>query len=174
MKLYNGLIIVLVILLSYTHNSNADVMDNFIKSINPDLSREQAIRFAMEKTFEIQSEDNLKRKLRLYVDSVNDITIVARSIGVTEQQLDKITHALGYILAKDIMSDGVYSIEEISKYAKQIRPEGLMLNEVIEGMKLEIELKKWRQRNELIRRLMDAGFAPKDAQRAISIEEGRK
>ncbi len=65
MKLYNSLIIVLVVLLSYADGSKADVMDDFVKSINPGLSREQAIRFAMERTFEIQSADNLKRKLKL-------------------------------------------------------------------------------------------------------------
>jgi ADP-dependent phosphofructokinase/glucokinase len=158
MKLYNGLIIVLVILLSYADGSRADVMDDFVKSIKPDLSRKQAIRFAMERTFEIQSADNLKRKLKLYLDSVNDVAIVTRSIGLTKQQLDEIIHALGYILAQDIMSDGVYSIEEIRKYAKLIEPKGTILNEVIEGMKLEIELRKWRHRNKLIKKLMDAGL----------------
>ena len=158
MKLYNGLIIVLVILLSYADGSRADVMDDFVKSINPDLSRKQAIRFAMERTFEIQSSDNLKRKLKLYLDSVNDVAIVTKSIGLTKQQLDEIIHALGYILAQDIMSDGVYSIEEIRKYAKLIEPKGTILNEVIEGMKLEIELRKWRHRNRLIKKLMDAGL----------------
>ena len=169
MKLYNGLIIVLVILLSYADGSRADVMDDFVKSIKPDLSRKQAIRFAMERTFEIQSADNLKRKL--YLDSVNDVTIVTKSIGLTKQQLDEIIHALGYILAQDIMSDGVYSIEEIRKYAKLIEPKGTILNEVIEGMKLEIELRKWRHRNKLIRKLMDAGFPPKAAAIAIEKEE---
>jgi hypothetical protein len=72
--------------------------------------------------------------------------------------LDEIIHALGYILAQDIMSDGVYSIEEIRKYAKLIEPKGTILNEVIEGMKLEIELRKWRHRNKLIKKLMDAGL----------------
>ena len=158
MKLYNGLIIVLVILLSYADGSRADVMDDFVKSIKPDLSRKQAIRFAMERTFEIQSADNLKRKLKLYLDSVNDVTIVTKSIGLTKQQLDEIIHALGYILAQDIMSDGVYSIEEIREYAKLIEPKGTILNEVIEGMKLEIELRKWRHRNRLIKKLMDAGL----------------
>jgi len=171
MKLYNGLIIVLVILLSYADGSRADVMDDFVKSIKPDLSRKQAIRFAMERTFEIQSADNLKRKLKLYLDSVNDVTIVTKSIGLTKQQLDEIIHALGYILAQDIMSDGVYSIEEIRKYAKLIEPKGTILNEVIEGMKLEIELRKWRHRNKLIRKLMDAGFPPKAAAIAIEKEE---
>ena len=169
MKLYNGLIIVLVILLSYADGSRADVMDDFVKSIKPDLSRKQAIRFAMERTFEIQSADNLKRKL--YLDSVNDVTIVTKSIGLTKQQLDEIIHALGYILAQDIMSDGVYSIEEIRKYAKLIEPKGTILNEVIEGMKLEVELRKWRHRNKLIRKLMDAGFPPKAAAIAIEKEE---
>jgi hypothetical protein len=158
MKLYNGLIIVLVILLSYADGSRADVMDDFVKSIKPDLSRKQAIRFAMERTFEIQSADNLKRKLKLYLDSVNDVTIVTKSIGLTKQQLDEIIHALGYILAQDIMSDGVYSIEEIREYAKLIEPKGTILNEVIEGMKLEIELRKWRHRNKLIKKLMDVGL----------------
>ncbi len=158
MKLYNGLIIVLVILLSYADGSRADVMDDFVKSIKSDLSRKQAIRFAMERTFEIQSADNLKRKLKLYLDSVNDVAIVTKSIGLTKQQLDEIVHALGYILAQDIMSDGVYSIEEIRKYAKLIEPKGTILNEVIEGMKLEIELRKWRHRNKLIKKLMDAGL----------------
>jgi len=171
MKLYNGLIIVLVILLSYADGSRADVMDDFVKSIKPDLSRKQAIRFAMERTFEIQSADNLKRKLKLYLDSVNDVTIVTKSIGLTKQQLDEIIHALGYILAQDIMSDGVYSIEEIRKYAKLIEPKGTILNEVIEGMKLEVELRKWRHRNKLIRKLIDAGFPPKAAAIAIEKEE---
>ena len=158
MKLYNGLIIVFVILLSYADGSRADVMDDFVKSIKSDLSRKQAIRFAMERTFEIQSADNLKRKLKLYLDSVNDVAIVTKSIGLTKQQLDEIIHALGYILAQDIMSDGVYSIEEIREYAKLIEPKGTILNEVIEGMKLEIELRKWRHRNRLIKKLMDAGL----------------
>jgi hypothetical protein len=171
MKLYNGLIIVLVVLLSYADDSRADVMDDFVKSIKPDLSRKQAIRFAMERTFEIQSADNLKRKLKLYLDSVNDVTIVTKSIGLTKQQLDEIIHALGYILAQDIMSDGVYSIEEIREYAKLIEPKGTILNEVIEGMKLEVELRKWRHRNKLIRKLMDAGFPPKAAAIAIEKEE---
>ncbi|MEE9604551.1 MAG: hypothetical protein V3V70_03180 [Candidatus Scalindua sp.] len=171
MKLYNSLIIVLVVLLSYADGSKADVMDDFVKSINPGLSREQAIRFAMERTFEIQSADNLKRKLKLYLDSVNDVTIVTKSIGLTKQQLDEIIHALGYVLAQDIMSDGVYSIEEIREYAKLIEPKGTILNEVIEGMKLEVELRKWRHRNKLIRKLMDAGFPPKAAAIAIEKEE---
>jgi hypothetical protein len=85
--------------------------------------------------------------------------------------LDEIIHALGYILAKDIMSDGVYSIEEIREYAKLIEPKGIILNEVIEGMKLEIELRKWRHRNKLIRMLMDAGFPPRAAAIAIEKEE---
>ena len=171
MKLYNSLIIVFVVLLSYANDSKADVMDDFIKSINPDLSREQAIRFSMERTFEIQSSDNLKRKLKLYLDSANDVTIIAKSMGLTKQRLDEIIHALGYILAKDIMSDGVYSIEEIREYAKLIEPKGKILNEVIEGMKLEIELRKWRHRNKLIRMLMDAGFPPRAASIAIEKEE---
>lgn len=169
MKLYNGLIIMLVVLLSYADCSNADVMDDFIKSMNPDLSRNQAIRLAMEKSFEIQSSDNLKRKLKLYLDSVNDITIVTKSRGVTKQQLDEIIHALGYVLAQDIMSDGVYSIEEIREYTKLIEPEGIILNEVIEGMKLEIEMRKWRHRNKLIKELIDSGFSPETA--AIAIEK---
>ncbi len=171
MKLYSGLIIVLVVLLSHTNSSKADVMDDFIRSMNPDLSRDQAIRFAMERTFEIQSSDNLKRKLKLYLDSVNDVSIVSKSRGLTNQQLDKIIHALGYVLAKDIMSDGVYSIEEIKEYAKLIEPEGIILNEVIEGMKLEIKLRKWRHRNKLIRDLINAGFSPETAAIAIEKEE---
>lgn len=90
---------------------------------------------------------------------------------MTKQQLDEIIHALGYILAQDIMSDGVYSIEEIREYAKLIEPKGTILNEVIEGMKLEVELRKWRHRNKLIRKLMDAGFPPKAAAIAIEKEE---
>jgi hypothetical protein len=69
------------------------------------------------------------------------------------------------------MSDGVYSIEEIREYAKLIEPKGKILNEVIEGMKLEIELRKWRHRNKLIRMLMDAGFPPRAASIAIEKEE---
>ena len=171
MKLCNGLIIVLVVLLSHTYSSKADVMDDFIKSMSPDLSRDKAIRFAMERTFEIQSSDNLKRKLKLYLDSVNDVSIVTKSSGMTKQQLDEIIHALGYVLAQDIMSDGVYSIEEIKEYAKLIEPEGVILNEVIEGMKLEIKLRKWRHRNKLIRDLIDAGFSPETAAIAIRKEE---
>ncbi len=172
MKLYNGLIIVLVVLLSYTDGSKADVMDDFIKSMNPDLSRNQAIRFAMERSFEIQSSDNLKRKLKLYLDSVNDITIVSKSKGVTKHQLDEIIHGLGYVLAQDIMSDGVYSIEEVREHTKLIEPKGIILNEVIEGMKLEIEMRKWRHRNKLIRDLIDAGFSPETA--AIAIRKEKK
>lgn len=171
MKQYITLIIVLVALLSYTNGSKADVMDDFINSINPDLSRKQAIRYAMERTFEIQSADNLKRKLKLYLDSVNDINIITKSMGLTEQQLGEIIHALGYVFAQDIMSDGVYSIEEIREYAKVIEPKGIILNEIIEGMKLEIELRKWRHRNRLIRQLMDAGFPPNAASIAIEKEE---
>ncbi len=89
MKLYNGLIIVLVVLLSYADGSKADVMDDFIKNMNPDLSRNQAIKFAMERAFEIQSSDNLKRKLKLYLDSVNDVMIVTKSMGLTKQQLEE-------------------------------------------------------------------------------------
>lgn len=172
MKLYNGLIIVLVVLLSYADGSKADVMDDFIRSMNPDLSRNQAIRFAMERSFEIQSSDNLKRKLKLYLDSVNDLKIVVtRSGGVTKQQLDEIIHALGYVLAQDIMSDGVYSTEEVREYTKLIEPKGIILNEVIEGMKLEIEMRKWRHRNKLIRELINAGFSPETAAIAIENEE---
>lgn len=159
----------LVVLLSYADCSNADVMDDFIKSMNPDLSRNQAIRLAMDRTFEMQSSDNLKRKLKLYLDSVNDITIVSKSRGLTKQQLDEVIHALGYVLAQDIMSDGVYSIEEIREYTKLIEPEGIILNEVIEGMKLEIEMRKWRHRNKLIKELIDSGFSPETA--AIAIEK---
>lgn len=172
MKLYNGLIIVLFVLLCYVNGSMADVMDDFIKSMDPDLSRNQAIRFAMERAFEIQSSDNLKRKLKLYLDSVNDVSVVTKSRGLTKQQLDEIIHALGYVLARDIMSDGVYSIEDIKKYAKLIEPKGIILNEVIEGMKLEIKLRKWRHRNKLIRNLIDAGFSPETA--AIAIEKENK
>jgi hypothetical protein len=171
MKLYNGLIIVLVVLLGYMDGSKADVTDDFIKSMNPNLSRNQAIRFAMERAFEIQSADNLKRKLKLYLDSVNDVAIVTKSKGLTGQQLDEIIHSLGYVFAKDILSDGVYSIEEIREYAKLVEPKGIILNEVIEGMKLEIELRKWRHRNKLIRELIDAGFSPKTAAIAIKKEE---
>jgi hypothetical protein len=171
MKLYICSIIVLVVLISYVDCSKADVMDDFVNSINPDLSRKQAIRYAMERTFEIQSADNLKRKLKLYLDSTKDITIITKSMGLTEQQLDEIIHALGYVFAQDIMSDGVYSIEEIREYAKIIEPKGLILNEIIEGMKLEIELRKWRHRNRLIRQLMDAGFPPNAAAIAIEKEE---
>jgi hypothetical protein len=145
-------------------------MDDFIKSMNPDLSRNQAIRFAMERSFEIQSLDNLKSKLKLYLDSVNDLTIVTKARGVTKQQLDEIIHALGYVLAQDIMSDGVYNIEEIREYTKLIEPKGIILNEVIEGMKLEIEMRKWRHRNKLIRELRDAGFSPETAAKAIEKE----
>lgn len=169
MKLYNGLITMLVVLLSYADCSNADVMDDFIKSMNPDLSRNQAIRLAMDRTFEMQSSDNLKRKLKLYLDSVNDITIVSKSRGLTKQQLDEVIHALGYVLAQDIMSDGVYSIEEVREYTKLIEPEGIILNEVIEGMKLEIKMRKWRHRNKLIRELIDSGFSPETA--AIATEK---
>ncbi len=49
----------------------------------------------------------------------------------------------------DILSDGVYSIETIREYAKLVEPEGIILNEVIKGVKLEIELKKRRHRNKL-------------------------
>jgi hypothetical protein len=42
---------------------------------------------------------------------------------------------------------------------------------VTEGMKLEIELRKWRHRNKLIRMLMDAGFPPRAASIAIEKEE---
>ncbi len=171
MKLFNGLIIVLVVLLSYADGSKADVMDDFIRNMNPDLSRNQAIKFAMERAFEIQSSDNLKRKLKLYLESVNDVTIVTKTRGVTKQQLDEIIHALGYVLAQDIMSDGVYSIEEVREYTKLIEPKGIILSEVIEGMKLEVELRKWRHRNKLIRKLMDAGFPPKAAAIAIEKEE---
>jgi len=171
MKLYNGLIIILVVLLSYTDGSKADVTDDFIKSMNPDLSRNQAIRFAMERVFEIQSSDNLKRKLKLYLDSVNDVTIVTKSRGLSRQRLDEIIHALGYVFAKDILSDGVYSIEEIREYAKLIEPKGIILNEVIKGMKLEIELRKRRHRNKLIRELIDVGFSSETAVIVIKNEE---
>ncbi len=171
MKLYNGLIIILVVLLSYTDGSKADVTDDFIKSMNPDLSRNQAIRFAMERAFEIQSSDNLKRKLKLYLDSVNDVTIVTKSRGLTRPQLDEIIHALGYVFAKDILSDGVYSIEKIREYAKLVEPKGIILNEVIKGMKLEIELKKRKHRNKLVRELLDAGFSSETAVKIIKDEE---
>ncbi len=171
MKLYNGLIITFVVLLSYTQGSKADVTDDFIKSMNPDLSRSQAIRLAMERTFEIQSSDNLKRKLMLYLDSVNDVTIVMKSRGLTRPQLNEIIHALGYVFAKDILSDGVYSIEETREYAKLVEPDGIILNEVIQGMKLEIDLKKRRHRNKLIRELLDAGFSSEIATKIIKDEE---
>lgn len=171
MKLYSGLIILLVVLLSYTGGSKADVTDDFIKSMNPDLNKNQAIRYAMERAFEIQSSDNLKRKLKLYIDSVKDVTIVTRSNGLTRPQLDKIIHALGYTFARDILSDGLYSIETIRKYAKLVEPEGIILNEVIKGVKLEIELKKRRHRNKLIGELLDAGFTSETASKIIKDEE---
>jgi hypothetical protein len=171
MKLYSGLIILLVVLLSYTDGSKADVTDDFIKSMNPDLSRNQAIKFAMERAFEIQSSENLKRKLKLYIDSANDITIVTKSKGLTRPQLNKIIQALGYVFARDILSDGVYNIEEIREYAKLVEPEGIILNEVIKGVKLEIELRKRRHRNKLIRELLDAGFTSETASKITRDEE---
>lgn len=171
MKIFSRLIIVLIVLLSYVNSSKADVMDDFIRSMNPNLSKNQAIKFAMERAFEIQSLDNLKRKLKLFLDSVKDVTIVTQSKGFPEHQLDEIIHSLGYIFAQDIMSDGVYSIEETKKIAKLIDPELVILNEVIEGMKLEVEMRKRRHRNKLIRELINAGFSPETAAIAIEKEE---
>ena len=57
--------------------------------MDTELSRNQEIRLAMERAFEIQSSDNLKRKLKLYLDSVNDVMIVTKSMGLTKQQLEE-------------------------------------------------------------------------------------
>ena len=51
------------------------------------------------------------------------------------------------------------ALKRVREYAKLIEPKGTILNEVIEGMKLEVELRKWRHRNKLIRKLMDAGIS---------------
>ena len=116
MKRYRSLIVLMIILFSYMSSGYADVMDDFIRNINPDMNREQAIRFAMENAFEIKTNDSLKRKLKLFVDSVNDIKVLAQSMHLKKEKLDKIVHALGFSLAKDIMSDGIYSIDEIREY----------------------------------------------------------
>jgi len=150
---------------------NADVMDDFISNINPDMNREQAIRFAMENAFEIKTKDSLKRKLKLFVDSINDITILAQSMNLKKEKLDKITHALGFVLAKDIMSDGIYSIDEIRKYSIQIDPNMQILENVINGMQLEIRLRKNKHRNNLIKGLVDVGFSQEVAEEAAFIEE---
>jgi len=171
MKLYHSLIILMIILFSYMDSGYADVMDDFIKDINPDMNREQAIRFAMESAFEIKTNDSLKRKLKLFVDSVNDITILAHSMHLKKEKLDKIIHALGFVLAKDIMSDGIYSIDEIREYSRQIDPNVQILKDVINGMKLEIRLRKNIHRNNLIKDLRDVGFSQEVAEKAAFIEE---
>jgi hypothetical protein len=171
MKRYRSLIILMIILFSCMNIGNADVMDDFIRNINPDMNREQAIRFAMENAFEIKTEDNLKRKLKLFVDSINDITILAQSMNLKKEKLDKITHALGFVLAKDIMFDGIYSIDEIRKYSRQIDPNIQILENVINGMKLEIRLRKNKHRNNLIKDLIDVGFSQEVAEEAALIEE---
>ncbi len=171
MKRHRSLIISMIILFSCMNISNADVMDDFIKNINPDMTREQAIRFAMESAFEIKTEDNLKRKLKLFVDSIEDITVLAQSMHLKKEKLDKIFHALGFVLAKDIMSDGIYNIDEIRKYSTQIDPHLQILTNVINGMKLEIRLRKNKHRNSLIKDLIDVGFPQEVAEKAALIEE---
>ncbi|MCP4268724.1 MAG: hypothetical protein GY777_24615 [Candidatus Brocadiaceae bacterium] len=171
MKLYRSLIILVIISFSCMNIGNADFMDDFISNINPDMSKEQAIRFAMENAFEIKTNDSLKRKLKLFFDSVNDIKILAQSMHLKKEKLDKIIHALGFSLAKDIMSDGIYSIDEIREYCSQIDPDKQILKDVINGMKLEIKLRKNRHRNNLIKELIEVGFSQEVAEKAAFIEE---
>ncbi len=158
MKQHRSLIIFMIILFSCMNISNADVMDDFIKNINPNMTREQAIRFAMQTASGIKTEDNLKRKVKLGVDSREDSTVLAQSMHLKKEKLDKIFHALGFVLAKDIMSDGIYSIDEIRKYSRQIDLNTQILKDVINGMKLEIRLRKNKHRNNLIKELIDVGF----------------
>ncbi len=88
-----------------------------------------------------------------------------------KEKLDKIIHALGFSLAKDIISDGIYSIDEIREYCSQIDPDKQKLKDVINGMKLEIKLRKNRHRNNLIKELIEVGFSQEVAEKAAFIEE---
>ncbi len=171
MKKQTHVIILFIILFGGHHRCSADAVDDFIMNINPELKREKAIRLAVETTFEMQSKNNLKRILTLFSDSVTDLRIVAESIGLQKEKLDTIIHALGYNFAKDIVSEGVYDIEDIREYAEEIEGRGHTLTEVIEGMKLEIDLERRRERSKKIRQLLNAGFPPKIAEKAVKFEE---
>ncbi|MDR4504263.1 MAG: hypothetical protein MRK01_05635 [Candidatus Scalindua sp.] len=171
MKKYRHSIILFIILFGCSQGSKADTIDDFIMNINPELKREEAIRFAMEKTFEMQSQNTLKRILTLFSNSAADIKIVAESIGLRQEMSDTIIHALGYIFAKDIVSEGIYGIEEIREYTAQIDADRQSFREIIEGMKLEIELRRRRERSKIIRELINAGFPPNIAEKAAELEE---